>query len=275
MRMKSSSRCSGSMVVNGTTSLPSSTVDHQSKYVHFISNSSKSTDGDPQCRNRWLSLVRAGRIEDDVAVKPELCEGSLYRLPAPGPEVCPQSVLTVDQTLIRIVYRPFIRLCLGTPQEMTSRLVISDSIRLRGETTKPTPRTTRASAIPSSTLLLTQKFNTRSNAWFLRQEPWILSVPTTRLPSKLPAILRLPMPPPMMYSLPHNQLMLSPQPRSISSYRRTLPTWNIITISPAKNPTLLLATDRHLPLLQHLLLDHRSLSVLLTRRPVPSTNLRN
>lgn len=44
---------------------------------------------DPQCRNRWLSLVRAGRLEDDTVIKPELRDEDLFfHLPAPGPEVC-------------------------------------------------------------------------------------------------------------------------------------------------------------------------------------------
>ncbi|KAF9780841.1 Homeodomain-like protein, partial [Thelephora terrestris] len=49
-----------------------------------------SLDGRPpvQCRNRWLSLVRAGRIEDGPAARSELHENPFYRLPVHGPEVC-------------------------------------------------------------------------------------------------------------------------------------------------------------------------------------------
>ena len=46
-------------------------------------------DADPQCRNRWLSLVRAGRIEDDTAVKQEFRGGLIPHLPMPESEVCP------------------------------------------------------------------------------------------------------------------------------------------------------------------------------------------
>jgi len=44
--------------------------------------------GGSQCRNRWLSLVRAGKIEGDGAMKPELREGSHSHSLDPEPEVC-------------------------------------------------------------------------------------------------------------------------------------------------------------------------------------------
>ena len=151
---------------------------------------------------------------------------------------------------------------------VTSRLVTFEFAGFHGETITRTLHTTRLLDSSSYAPPLTRRFNATSNAW-------VLLVQATILPSTLPAIPRPRTPPPRRPTPFRDLFTSSPRPRSTSSYKRTSPMWNTITITPAKNPTPLPVMDRHLPPPQHLLPDHHSLSALLTRRPVPSTNHKN
>jgi len=151
---------------------------------------------------------------------------------------------------------------------VTLRPVTSDFAGLHGETIRQTLHTRRLSDSSSYIPPLTRRLNATSNAR-------ALLVQATILPSILPAIPRLRTPPPRRPSKYRDLFTSSPRPRSTSSYRQISPMWNIITITPAKNPTPPLVMGRRLPLPQHLLPDHRSLSVLPIRKPVPSTNPRS
>ena len=150
-----------------------------------------------------------------------------------------------------------------------------DPVRLRGEPTKPTLCMTRVLDNPSYTHLLIRKTNTTNNVWFLPPGPRTSLVPATTLPSTVPAILRLHMPPPRSSSSSRGPFTSSLRPQSTSSSRQISLTLNITIITRAKNPTLPLVTDRHLLPPQPLLPDHRSLSALLAPRPPPSTKLRS
>ena len=121
---------------------------------------------DSQCRNRWLSLVRAGKIEDDAPVKPEHRQDPFFYLSASSAEVrvnpfncC--SVLTY--IVCRLLTRPRLR----TPQEATPHPFNSHSVGLFGKSIKQAPRTTTTPESTSYTLLLIRRANT-TNIWFSR-----------------------------------------------------------------------------------------------------------